>query len=306
MLTLIFVLVFIAVFLVTLILLGYEPPSRTRVKQALRHTSNYVREEQRTSPATGTKQNQGLALGALDRISRFVGKSSLINNGNLQNKLVKAGIRNIDADKFISIKLMLLGAALLVYVLYFMSYLIKSGQIPWVGLLILLPAYFGPGLWLSRRIERRNRQIQSGLAESLDILTIAIEAGSSFDSALVKVVEHMKGPLGEEFGRMLWELQVGVSRHEAYRNLGARNDVPELNRISNILIQTDTLGISISRMLRTEITEIRKKRKQRIEEAALKTPVKLVFPVILCIIPALLLIIVGPGVIRIAEMFAGN
>lgn len=303
----IFILSFFTVFLTALILLGYEAPSRVRAKQSLEQIDEYLATGKELPPdPMGSIFSRGILSLAIEKLARRVSKLSLVNNENLQLRLAKAGIRSADADKFLSIKFMLVGAGLLVNLLFIMTWLTKGGHMSWIGWLAIVPLYFGPDYLLKKRAEARQKQIRLSLPNSLEILTIALEAGASFDSALVKVVKNMKGPLGEEFARMLWEWQVGISRHDALRHLGDRNDVPELKRITSLLIQADTLGISISKLLRVEVAEIRKKRKQLIEEAAQKTTVKLVFPVILFIIPALMLIIMGPGLIRIAQVFTNN
>ena len=140
------------------------------------------------------------------------------------------------------------------------------------------------------------------LADTIDLLTISVEAGLAFDAALLHARRSMKGPLSEEIGRMLHEMQLGIKRSEAIRNLSARTNVQELRSFALAMVQADVFGVSVANVLRSQSQELRTKRRQRAEERAMKTPVKLLFPMIGCILPALLVLVVGPGVIRIAHV----
>jgi len=130
-----------------------------------------------------------------------------------------------------------------------------------------------------------------------------VEAGLSLNAAIAQVVQNVPGVLSSEFARMLQEIQLGVPRADSFRNLAERTDVEELNSFALAMIQADVFGVSIASVLRTQAQQLRIKRRQRAEAKAQQTPVKIVFPLILCILPALFIVIVGPGAIQIWESF---
>lgn len=297
---LIFALTFLAVFLGTASLLTFPFSSRLRVRRALGNLAAYQVNIQRSEAQEATFTDR-VVWPFLDRLAEFVkNRTSKQQVEKIQHRLILAGIRKLSAEKFASIKLGLGAAAFLVYLLIILPWLVMTGRSVWLGLPLIAFFYLLPELWLQRRIELRQKQIRASLADAVDILAIAIEAGLAFDAALVKVAKNMDGPLSEEFGRMLGELQIGVSRREAFRNLGDRTTVPELQSFCTTLVQADVLGISIGKILKEGAADLRTRQRQAAEETALKMPVKLVFPVVFCILPALIVVIIGPGVIRIA------
>jgi tight adherence protein C len=174
-------------------------------------------------------------------------------------------------------------------------------------ILVVLPlvvlSFFLPDLWLASRASDYRLAIRRALPDMLDMLTISVEAGLGFDQAIAKIVRNTSGPLAEQFGRMLQEVQAGVSRSDALRHLAQRTEVPELNGFIMAIVQADVFGISVSSVLRTQAAEMRLKRRQFAEEAAQKAPVKLVFPLVLCILPATLIVIMGPAVLSFIRVF---
>jgi len=169
--------------------------------------------------------------------------------------------------------------------------------------LAAITGWFVPDLYLMQLRMRRQNAIRRALPDMLDMLTISVQAGLGFDMALAKLVRNTSGPLAEEFGRMLNEVQSGISRRDGLRRLGERTDVPELNNFIMAMIQADVFGVSVSGILRSQSGEMRKRRKQSAEEQAQKAPVKMVFPIIFCILPATMLVILGPAVIAIGRAF---
>lgn len=174
-------------------------------------------------------------------------------------------------------------------------------------LLVVLPlvmlGFFLPDLWLVSRANDYRLALRRALPDMLDMLTISVEAGLGFDQAIAKIVRNTSGPLAEQFGRMLQEVQAGVSRSDALRHLAQRTEVPELSGFIMAIVQAEVFGISVSSVLRTQAAEMRLKRRQFAEEAAQKAPVKLVFPLVLCILPATLIVILGPAVISFMRIF---
>jgi tight adherence protein C len=172
-----------------------------------------------------------------------------------------------------------------------------------VSALCVSVGFFAPDAWLSGRIAARQKAIRLALPDMLDMLMVSVEAGLGFDAALMKVVTSTSGPLSEEFGMLLQEIQAGQPRREALQHLAARTDLPELSAFILAIVQADTFGVSIANTLRQQAKEMRTRRRQRAEELAQAAPAKMVFPIILCILPATLIVVGGPAVIRIARAF---
>jgi tight adherence protein C len=171
----------------------------------------------------------------------------------------------------------------------------------WIPLLAFV-AYVAPLAALDRKAQNRQEQIRAMLADTIDMLTISVEAGLAFDASLLEARRSIKGPLSEEIGRMLHEMQLGIKRSDAMRNLANRTNVPELRSFVLAMVQADVFGVSVGNVLRAQSQELRTKRRQRAEERAMKTPVKLLFPMTICILPALLVLVIGPAAIRIVHV----
>jgi tight adherence protein C len=224
----------------------------------------------------------------------------------IARKLVLAGSPgSMDAEKVAAFKIFgSLGGALLCYGLVVLAggnkLLLTVGPIfgGMVGYLI-------PGAGLGQKAINRQEAIQRAMPDTIDLLTIAVEAGLGLDAALAHVRRNVLGPLSDEIGRMLQEIQLGVPRAEAFRNLAARSDVSDLRAFTLAMVQADTFGISIAKVLRGQSKELRTKRRQRAEEKGQKIPVKLLFPMIFCILPSMFIVLLGPGIIRLARTFSG-
>ncbi len=163
--------------------------------------------------------------------------------------------------------------------------------------------YYTPDLVLYQVSYERQERIQRELPDALDLLTISVEAGLGFDAALAQVARNTTGPLAEEFFRVLQEMQIGLARADSFRALAERSDVADLRSFVTAMIQADIFGIPIANVLRVQSREMRIKRTQRAEEKAQKVPIKILFPLIFCILPALFVIVVGPAGITIFRNF---
>ena len=141
--------------------------------------------------------------------------------------------------------------------------------------------------------------------DTLDLLTISVRAGLGFEGALAKVVEKTKGPLSEEFSRALNEIRVGVPRRDALRDIVERTDVPALATFVGAIIQAEQLGVPIAKVLQVQSEQLRIERRQRAEEAAARAPIKMLFPLVGCIFPAMFIVILGPALILIIENLNG-
>jgi tight adherence protein C len=166
-------------------------------------------------------------------------------------------------------------------------------------------AYFVPELLLHSRGQERQAAISLELADTLDQMTIAVEAGLGFESAMSRAGKNGKGPLAEELVRTLQDIAVGQPRREAYLALAERTGVPDLRRFIGAVVQADAYGVSIADVLRTQAQEMRLKRRQRAEEKAMQIPVKVIFPLILCILPTLFIVLLGPAAMDMMTAFRG-
>ncbi|SDY62968.1 tight adherence protein C [Modestobacter sp. DSM 44400] len=170
---------------------------------------------------------------------------------------------------------------------------------------VTLVAYFLPELLLYSRGQERQEEIGLELADTLDQMTIAVEAGLGFESAMARAGKNGTGPLAEELVRTLQDIAVGQPRRDAYLALAERTGAPDLRRFIRAVVQADVYGVSIADVLRTQAQEMRLKRRQRAEEKAMQIPVKVIFPLILCILPTLFIVLLGPAVMDIVAAFSG-
>jgi tight adherence protein C len=170
-----------------------------------------------------------------------------------------------------------------------------------LAIVVTLICYFVPDLLLYSRGQERQAAIGLALPDTLDQMTIAVEAGLGFEAAMARAAYNGKGPLAEELVRTLQDMQVGRSRREAYADLSNRTTVTDLRRFVRSIVQADQYGISISGVLRTQAAEMRLKRRQRAEEKAMEIPVKVLFPLMFCILPVLFIVLLGPAAIGVMD-----
>lgn len=163
--------------------------------------------------------------------------------------------------------------------------------------------YLVPASTISRRIRKRQKQILLALPSALDLLTISVEAGLAFDAALTRVTDKYHNPLTAEFTQVLNEVRLGRPRLDALDDMGRRNKVEELNNFLQAIIQSEQLGVGIANVLRIQSEEIRRRRRQRAEEAGQKAPIKMLIPMIGCIFPTLFIVLLGPAVIQVSKAF---
>ena len=161
-----------------------------------------------------------------------------------------------------------------------------------------------PKTWLKRKVRARRNAIRKGLPDALDMLSVCADAGLGFDQSLQRVSEHWKTSLGTEFGRVVAEMSMGVPRRTALSNLSDRADVPELSSFVAVILQSDQLGMSITDTLQAQAKQMRVERRFRAQELARKMPLKMLFPLMLLIFPAMLAVILGPMIPVMGELFA--
>ena len=166
--------------------------------------------------------------------------------------------------------------------------------------------FFVPDLLIYNLALKRQQETSKGLAEALDMLTVCVEAGQGFDGALMQVSRNVEGPISGEFARVLSEIQIGKSRGEAFTGMGQRIASSEVKNFTSALVQADRLGLPLGGVLREQTANSRLERRQAAEEKAQKVTVKILFPMLLCIFPALMVVIIGPGAIRMIAAFSGG
>jgi tight adherence protein C len=171
------------------------------------------------------------------------------------------------------------------------------------GLVGAVMGFMSPDVVLYDLSERRQQKIRHNLPDILDTLIVSVEAGLGFDAALAQVTRYGRGPLAGEFARLLQEMQIGKSRVDALRALAQRTNVTEFRSFCAIVVQASELGIPIANVLREQAREMRIRRRQRAEELAQKVPVKILFPLIFCLFPAVFIVVLGPGVINMLDLF---
>jgi tight adherence protein C len=242
-------------------------------------------DEEQLAPPPGWLRALGLRLSPSGAVAKIQRRLDIAGNPERWN-----------TDRMLAVKgagLLGLGLLGLLFGLHAHSLLI-----PAIGL-GALAGFFVPDLLLYNTGVKRQAVIQKELPDAMDMLTICVEAGLGFDAAMARVARNTEGPVSAEFSRALQEIQIGKSRTEALRSLSERTTVPELRAFASALVQASELGIPVADVLREQAKEMRTRRRQRAEEKAQQVPVKILFPLIGCLFPALFVIVIGPGAIGI-------
>lgn len=206
-----------------------------------------------------------------------------------------------DAERFLAAKVISLAGLLLGSLA--VTALLELGTTRRLPIIAFATAvgYYVPEWIIRSQAEKRQQLIQRHLPDALDLLSITVEAGLGFDAAVQRVSRQIDGPLGQEFHRVVQEMQLGKGRADALRDLSERTTVPELRSFVLAMVQADIFGIPIANVLKVQASELRLKRRQRAEEMAQKIPVKILGPLLIGIFPALMIVIIGPGAIQIRE-----
>ncbi len=210
------------------------------------------------------------------------------------------------ADRVTSLKFIGLVAGILVGLVF--TVLLGFGLLTSLGVVILtaLAGYLAPNMYLYQLGYDRTAKMQRALPDALDLLTISVESGLGFDAALSQVARNTDGPLSEELARVLQEMQIGMGRGAALRALGERTHVADVKGFVSAMVQADALGIPIAQVLRVQSKEIRTKRRQRAEEQAQKVAIKILIPLIFCVLPCLFIAVLGPAGLSMYASFSGR
>ncbi len=213
--------------------------------------------------------------------------------------MMAGGIAGLTAQQFIAVNGLMTVVAIgcsLLFAIILKAGISKLFIFIFYGLMLGL---FFPNFIVSRRIAARQARIQKDLPDVLDLVTVSVEAGLSFDGALGKLAEKMKGTLVDEFTMALQEMRMGVTRKDALKAMSSRCDNKELTLFVTALVQADQLGVGIGNVLRVQAVAIRNNRRQQVEQKAQKAPIQMLFPLVTCIFPPLFIVILGPAVIKI-------
>jgi tight adherence protein C len=239
----------------------------------------------------------------LRKITRFLGRITPRGSiERLEHQLMLAGHPyRLGAREFYGIQIALLLVGVYIGILFLTRDLTALNLAMGIGTAIA--AFLLPPLWLLTRIRRRQELVRRGLPDALDMLSVCATAGLGFDQSLQRVSDYWSSALGQEFGRTVTEMSMGISRQEALRNLSNRIDIVELSSFVTLIIQSDQLGMSIADTLHAQADQMRLFRRLRAEEAIRKLPVKMLIPIGLFIFPAILAVVLGPSVPVMIELF---
>lgn len=253
--------------------------------------------------------HEPLPVRLLKPLGRWLaGKASSLLPSNyleqLRRKLVRAGLASrFSAEEFLAIQAVSLAGGLVLGGLTLTSPTVEGAQRVAVFALAVVIGAIAPTAWLSRRRDARVAAVKRDLPEVLDLMTISVEAGVGLEGALDVAVRNLDVPLTAELGHTLREMKLGLSRREALQNLRSRLDVPELSNFVLSLLQADALGMPLGRVLRTQAAELRDRRRQTAREVAAKLPVKMLFPMVGFIMPAIFVVALGPAALDLMRVF---
>jgi tight adherence protein C len=241
---------------------------------------------------------------SLTKIARAVTPGTMV--ARLRQNTSLAGLGSLGVEGALALKTA--GAALmaLIFPLGLALIGVGVGNVVLLGFIGAAIGFMLPDVFIAQRGRKRQAEIRKALPETLDLLAIAVGAGMGLEAAIELVIQRLPGALGQEFYRILQELSLGVARREAFGSLRTRTEVDELSTFALILTQADALGTPLSVVLKSQAAEMRMLRRQRAREQGAKTPVALLFPLLLGIFPALMLVVIGPAVISIMKAFSGG
>jgi tight adherence protein C len=243
-----------------------------------------------SGPAASTPRSGG-AMRTVGQGVRRVLPSSLVNG--LENRLVQAGHPyDLDIARLLGIKV-LVGLVMVVCGLLL-------GQ-PLVALVFGVLGFVLPDVWVTSLRDRRQADMRLAAADTIDQLTICVEAGLGFDAALVRVASTNEGPLAEELQRTVTDMRAGVPREQALRTLAERSQIPEIRQLVTALLQAQKHGVPLADTLRSQSADMRVKRKQMVEEKAAKLTVKMIFPIVVCFLPVFFIVVIVPAASKVFE-----
>lgn len=277
--------------------------SRKQIALNLKRASSYAVLDTREKDLATKGANERLLKPLLLRFSEIAMRMSPAGKRmELQRKLRNAG-SSMNPQRLLAFKgiVTLLGVAMIV-----IGGFAANLSLLIFGLLAFIIGFMGADFWLNGRVRRRQEEMDRALPDTLDLLTVSVEAGLGFDSALAKVCEKMTGPLIDEMGLVAREIRVGETRRQALRNLGERVDSDDVRSFARAIIQAEELGTSLGRTLKVQADDMRVHRQLSAEEKAMKAPVKMLFPTVIFIFPAMFTVILGPAMLNIMAALSAS
>ncbi len=300
------------VFMMTVLAMG-GIYSLVRSRQTAKDWGERIRGRTRTVETTesgkGLAYLTGTFLKLLERLGQANKPKDQAETSRLRKTLITAGYRGARTS------VIFLGSKIFIGILFGAAFFIFGGEVTkgmssnvfsMAMVATALGGFYSPQLWLSMAVSRRKERLLDGFPDALDLMVVCVEAGLGLDQAIARVGEEIKighKDLGDEFQLVSLELRAGFSREQALRNLSDRTDLDEIRSLIALLIQTDRFGTSVGQALRVHSDSMRMNRKIRAEEMASKLPVKLMLPLILFIFPSLMVVIIGPGAIKLIRNF---
>jgi tight adherence protein C len=274
-------------------------PMRTR-RNLVHRAANYGREKIAGKELPRFRERVMLPL--TTQVARIMMKvNPKATSESVAKKLMAAGMRSTSPNGFIASQgIFALVGAFFGLVLFGAA---KPSAAPLFALLMGVLGFMGPSFVLGSRVRARQAAVASELPDALDLLSVSVEAGMGFDGAVQKLTEHMKGPLIEEFELALGEMRIGEGRQEALKKMAERSASQEMASFVRAIVQADQLGISLGRILRIQAADTRLKRQLLAEEKAMKAPIKMLFPTVAFIFPAMFIVILGPAFLNLSKIF---
>jgi tight adherence protein C len=270
--------------------------------RARRYGGASVRESELTKDVTNR-----LLAPTVRRLAALVTALPMTQNPDLiRRRLIAAGLgHRLTPTHFLAIK----GGGIVASI-FFGIFLASAGLLPVGNGLIFgivggALAFLLPDFVVGRMVRTRRANMLIQLPEVLDLLTVSVEAGLGFDGALARITERSKGPLLEELSIVLHEMRIGESRIQALKNFAERLDMPETTSFARSIIQAEQLGMALGRILRVQASDSRQKRQMWAEEKAMKAPIKMLFPTVIFIFPAMFIVILGPAMLQLLKLFKG-
>lgn len=245
-----------------------------------------------------------MLLGIARGFGRLTPSSSL---DGIQKRIQSAGLQGqTQVSDFVGMKGMggVFGLAFAGLLAFTMHPAIGGATI--LALLFGVLGYFAPDLWLRSKTDQRKLEITNALPDTIDLLTISVEAGLGFDQAMGRIVSKSSNTLSREFGRVLREMRLGKPRREALREMADRTGVEDVSQFVGAIVQAEQLGASVGRVLRVQSSEMRVRRRQRAQKLAQQAPIKMLFPMAFLILPSIFVVVLGPAIPRIVKVFVPN
>ncbi len=291
----------------------FMPENKNTAITRLEEFSGQQKEETKATKAKAALEDEELQKSFLERIVKPVltGLANVLTSRNkvdtasqLKKELAQAGNPGgLTATEFNVLKYMLMFVPAPVFAAIGTAAGIPIKTLGIGTFVIFIVGFLGPRIYLQRLVSFRKYMIQKSLPDVLDLLCVSVEAGLGFDIALAKLISKFKGPIAEELRIVLQEMQMGRTRKEALKAMSDKMDVPDLTSFISAVVQADQLGVSVSKILKVQSAQVRLKKRQRAEQLAMQAPVKMLFPMVGCIFPTIMVVLLGGVVFEFIKNF---